>query len=83
MKIDDRIDLARRRQFAGQLLKLSEDDIQHLQDCISGNETEEFYAGLLAGLTAATTMVESGLADIIPKATAAIADLCEKREYAP
>jgi hypothetical protein len=82
MKIDDRIDLARRRQFSGELRKLPLEDIEHLQDCINGNETEEFYAGVLAGLAAATTLVQSGLADAVPKATAAIADLCEKREYA-
>ena len=82
MKIDDRIDLARRRQFAGEFCKLPLENIEKLQDCIKGNETEEFYAGVLAGLAAATTLVQAGLAGAVPKATAAIADLCEKREYA-
>lgn len=82
MQIDDRIDLGRRRQFAGELRKLSAEDIEHLQDCIKGDETEEFYAGVLAGLAVATAMTQSGLIDAVPKAAAAIADLCEKREYA-
>ena len=82
MNFDHRIDLARRRQFAGELRKLPAEDVDHLRACIEGNESEEFYAGVLAGLVAATTLLEVGMADAVPKATAAIADLCEKREYA-
>ena len=82
LKLDNRIDIARRRQFAGEIAKLDPSLLRHLRDHVDGGETEEFYAGVLAGLVAATTLIQSDLAEIIPQATAVIADLCESREYA-
>lgn len=80
MQIGERIDIARRRQFAGEVAKLPEELVSHLRLHVQGDESDEFYAGLLSGLTAAMTLIQAQLGHIIPQATAVVADILEQRE---
>ena len=82
MQIGERIDLQRRRQFAGEKKKLPADLVAHIRDHIPAGHSDEFYAGVLSGLTASTTLLQSGLSNVIPQATCVVADFLESREAA-
>lgn len=81
MMIDERVDVQRRRQFAGEAEKIDDDARNAIDEMLRGDETGEFYAGLLAGLTAATTLVQDGLGDFIPLSAAVVAEFCEKMKF--
>lgn len=80
MIIDDRIDIGRRRQFAGETSHLPAELVEHLRAHMAGDQPEEFYAGLLAGLAVATTLYQAGITAMIPQVTCAVADYCERGE---
>ena len=80
-QIDERIDIARRRQFAGEFRKLPLGNVEQIRECVKGEESEEFYAGMLAGLASATVMIQQGHANAVQEVTAGIADFCESKEY--
>lgn len=80
MEIDNRITLGNRRHFAGEITQLSSATVEFLQSQLSGSEPEEFYAGLLAGLATATTLLQVGAGGLIPPVTCIVADFCERGE---
>ena len=79
--IDERIEIGRRRKFAGEIEKIPSDIVEYMQSRIQGNQSEEFYAGLLAGLVYATTLWQGKLGGYIGAATSVVSDHCERGEF--
>lgn len=79
--IDEPIERGRRIKFAGEIKKVPEDIVAQLQAMINGDQSGDFYAGLLSGLVYATTLWQNNLGHIIGAATSVVSDHCERNEF--
>ena len=79
--LDEKITRARRKNFAGEIEKIPSDIVEHMQSKIQGDQSPEFYEGLLAGLVYATTLWQGKMGGYIGAATAVVSDHCERNEF--
>jgi hypothetical protein len=68
------------RQFASQLKNVPPELIAQLEEGFSGDQSPEFYAGLLAGIGVAYTFVEGGCGNYLGPLVAFVADQIERKE---
>jgi len=80
MVIDKTQSTAQLRQFAAQVSRLAPEEITQFESMWDGNQSDEFYLGLVAGLAVATAMLQGNCALHIPRATAFVADRMAKKE---
>jgi len=77
-QIDQRYDSALVRQFASQFQKLDESSRLFLGRMLGGNESPDFYAGLIAGLANAYQLSRQDRS--IGLTLSAVCDLVESKE---
>lgn len=81
MIIDQRVDGKLVDQFAGQFgATVSPSSRQRFEDMFQGDQTDEFYAGLLAGLAAAQNLIQNGFTDYVAPTVAFVAHKNRQRE---
>lgn len=80
MIIDEMQSTAQLRQFASQVSRLSPEEVTQFESMWSGNRSDEFYLGLIAGLAVATAMLQGERAPHIPRAAAFVADRLARKE---
>ena len=59
-KIDERIDYHRIQQFAGQITNLSNRLRTELDENFSGDKSDDFYFGLVAGFANSLSVMQNG-----------------------
>lgn len=78
--IDDAISAAVMRQFASQRFATLKPVTNAFKGMYKGDKSDEFYRGLLAGLTTAHVMNTNGLQEQVPHLMAFLAGEMEKKE---
>ena len=80
MMIDARVTRAQRQQFASVTKDVPPEILAHFRQHFNNDQPDEFYVGLLSGLTTAVTLYNSGLCSYLPGILAFVSDRCEQAE---
>ncbi len=81
-RIDERPTRGAIRNWQAKSEKVPEAIAKTIRKAIIGDETDDFYIGLLQGLGVASHAHVSGVGDTIIQVTAIVADLCDRKEIA-
>lgn len=68
------------REYAQQIGQVDPALREFFQDKWNGDQTNDFYKGLLTGFAVILTLMKSGLAEYVPVATAFVADRLAEKE---
>lgn len=79
-RIDERPTRGNIRDWQRKSEKVPEAISKAIRKAITGDETDDFYLGLLQGLGVASHAHVRGAGDTIIQVTAIVADLCDRKE---
>lgn len=82
MIIDGRPDRATIRRWQQEYETMDPELSAAMQKCFAGDETDDFYLGLLAGLSACGCVYLEGAGASIIQLVAVAADMCDRKELA-
>lgn len=82
MIVDERVPRGCVREWARQLRELPPAAIAGVNNCFRFDQPDDFYAGLLAGLSACESIRQAGQPHLIPALVAIVADVCDRKELA-
>jgi hypothetical protein len=82
MIFDERYTAKQIRQFAGEINNVAPEIREDFASMFNGTESDDFYAGLIAGLANAVAIAQGGQAAFLPIVLALVADRVEQKEIA-